>query len=702
MDPSLMILLVLLTASAVVFLCARRWKTLARREVRVLLTGGGTGGHVNPALAIAEDIKKRDPCAKFLYVGVRGKAESVIVRRAGYPLWFVFSEGFPGLKPSFRCVRFLFKLGLGVVQSVAYLLIFAPRWVIATGGYVSAPVILAALILRTLRVSPAKVFLHEQNSIPGQLNGLLGRYVDRVLLTFPQTLSFFPRNGVVTGYPIRKSIAVKPRQEALESLPFRIPDGKRVVFAFGGSQGARTINRAVVDSLPHLLPHGREIFIIHGTGLARSADYDAAADTLDRIEKTLTPEQKNSLAQCYYRQDYFHNIADIYSVCDLIVCRSGAGSLNEISCVGKPAVLIPKANLPGDHQVMNARTMKHCGAAVILFEDTVVEAGRILEKLEGRVLAECILQLLKDPSTLEQMARNSRSFLRQQANDRILNEIYGKNQAVASSELDLVKVPFRPLLSNQQLLQTLSAAYRRAPDQYHPLSVIGDENDLHYYQHRASGLLSHEAWQDRNVGVKLTGLTLHREKIPTLLHMLTDRTPVHWVKRILGGDFEQVGFIRRNIIQAIQVMGHFDAEVEQALLTAMEDPYYEVRSQACAALARFGSYGSGKEEWFQALVKRLNEPCFEVVVQAAEALGEIGTNSRALEILLRLREHHYWQVRDAALKGVKRLLERGTITPSPHLSSELLGFILTATDFRPHFSIKQTYKSVRDLLNSEP
>ncbi len=654
---------------------------------------------MNPALAIAEDIKKREPDAKFLYVGVRGKAESVIVRRAGYPLWFVSSEGFPGLRPSFRCVRFLIKLAMGVSQSIVYLLVFAPRWVIATGGFVSAPVIIASLILRALRLSPAKVFLHEQNSIPGQLNALLGSYVDRVLLTFPQTLPFFPKKGVVTGYPIRKSITVKPRHKAMENLSLEIPNGKKVVFVFGGSQGARTINRAIVDSLPYLLPHREKIFIVHGTGLARSADYDASSDTRARIQQTLTPEQREVLPQFYYQQDYFHNIADIYSICDLIVCRSGAGSLNEISLVGKPAILIPKANLPGDHQVMNARTMKHCGAAVILFEDTIVEHGRILEKLEGQVLADCILDLLGDPSRLEQMSRSSRNFLRQQANERILNELYGENQ-LNDSQSPLPTL-LCPLLSNHQLLQALSSAYQRSPAHYHPIQVVGDENDLEYYRHRASGLLSHEAWQDRNLGVKLTGFTFHREKIPTLLHMLTDRTPVNWMKRILGGDFEQVGFIRRNIVQALQILNHFDIEVERGLFIALEDPYFEVRSQACIALGHFSSQGVGNEKWFQAVVKRLNEECFEVVVQAAMALGEIGMDYRALDMLLSLREHHYWQVRDAALKGVKRLLERGVIRPSRALDSDLLGFILTATDFRPHFSIKQTYKSVRDLLDSE-
>lgn len=670
-----------------------RWRRLASREPRIILTGGGTGGHVNPALAIAEGIKGREPDADFLYVGVRGKAEAVIVRKVGYPLRFVCSEGFPGLKPSLRLLRFLFRLGVGVIQSLWILIGFAPRWIIATGGYVSAPVILAALVLRFLRITSTKIFLHEQNSVPGQLNGFLGRWVDRVLLTFPQTLSFFPKNGVVVGYPIRHSIVQKSREEALGQLPFRIPPGRQVIFAFGGSQGARTINRALVDSLRYLLPYRDRLFIIHGVGLATSGEYDALADTEARLRaSSLSPQEIEWVKEFYYYQDYFHNIADVYSISDLIVCRSGAGSLNEISQLGKPALLIPKANLPGDHQVMNARAMKHVGAAEILFEDTVLEDGQVLEKVEGEVFASRILRLLQAPEQLEEMGAKSRQFLRRNAIERILSELYADNSY--NNGVNHQQVPFLRLLSNQRLLQELNAAYSYAPHHYDPLQVIKDEDDLTYYRHRVAGLLSHETWQDRNVGVKLIGLTHYREKVPALLHMLTDRTPTSRIKRCFGGDFEQVGFIRRNIVQALQVMNYCDSTVEKHLLVAIEDPYFEVRTQVCKAAVHFGPYLAGKEKWFQALSNRLNDKCFEVVIEAARALGEIGVEGRTLEVLFGLKEHPYWQVRNAALKGILRLLERHVIPPSLDLLCAINHFILTATDFRPHFSIKSSYQSI--------
>lgn len=683
--------------TALLAVMSARWRRLASRESRVLLSGGGTGGHVNPALAIAEEIGNRDQNTRFLYVGVRGKAETVIVKRVGYPLVFVSTEGFPGFRLSLRSLRFFCRLSLGVLQSFFILFRFAPKWVIATGGYVSAPVIVAALVLRAFRLAPTRVYLHEQNSIPGQLNAVLGRWVDRVLLTFPQTLSFFPKNGVVVGYPIRHSISPKAREEALGNLSFRVPEGKRVVFAFGGSQGARTINRSLIDALRYLLPHRERLFIIHGTGLARTRDYDAAKDTEDRLNTLLSDEERGLLEGFYTRQDYFHNIADVYSISDLIVCRSGAGSLNEISRMGKPALLIPKANLPGDHQVMNARTMKHAGAAEMLFEDTVMEDGNLIEKLDGRILAEKILRLLNDSERLEAMAVRTGHFLRRHATQRIMSELYGDlsyNNGAGSES-----VPFKPLLSNQRVLQLLGRTCAGADGKYDPLAAVGDEDDLVYYRHRAAALLSNRAWQDRNLGVKLIGLTLYREKIPTLLDMLADRTPASRMKRLFGGDYEQVGFIRRNIVQALQVLDQFDPEIERHLLQAMKDPYFEVRSQACIAAAHFGKHLVGKETWLDALLEALHDNCFEVVTEAAKALGEVGVDHRASDVLLRLRESHYWQVRDAALKGLKRLLDRGIVSPSVSLMSDMSSFILTATDFRPHFTIKETYKTVRNCCN---
>ena len=688
----LIVLSVTLLAAAGALVAARRWKRPGAARARVVLSGGGTGGHVNPALAIAEGLKAREPQTRFLYIGVKNKAEGVIVGKAGYELRYVCSEGYPGISFSFKTLRFLFKLALGIVQSIVILTAFTPERIVATGGYVSAPVIMAAVLLKKLGIARVKIFLHEQNSIPGQLNALMGKWADKVLLTFPQTLSFFPKAAVV-GYPIRNSIVPIPAEEARKRLSFSIPEGRQIIFAFGGSQGARTINRAIVDALPFLFAQRDKLFIIHGSGLACSAGYNAAQDTEQRIAKVLTPEQNSHLCDFYYRKDYFHNIAQIYSLSSLIVCRSGAGSLNEISRIGKPVLLIPKVNLPGDHQVMNARAMRKAGAAEILFEDTIMENGGLLEHLDGRVLAEKILALIEDRPRLCEMAEMSKAFLRCEAIERIVSEIHEDKRFTDGNGR---VAPFRDLVANARLLQMLSNAHARSGKHFDPALVVEDPDDLAYYRHRAAGLLSRKNWQDRNLGVKLIGLTRHREKIPTLLQMLSDRTPAGVVRRAFGGDFEQVGFIRRNIVSALMVMGRFDQEVEKHLLEAMEDPYFEVRAQACRAVAHFGPRLAGKQEWLDRLLEHLgDEECFEVAIEAAKAVGEIGTESKAAKALLSMNESHYWQVRNAALLGIKRMIERGVLEPSDELISDISTFILTSTDFRPHFQIKETYAALR-------
>ena len=665
----------------------------AKPGKRVLLTGGGTGGHVNPALAIAEAIKEREPDVEFLYVGVQGKAESVIVTRAGYPIKYIDAVAFPGFRPSLSLVKFLLTLSLGMVKSFWILVHYQPRWIIGTGGYVCAPIIFTHTIMKYLGMSRAKVFIHEQNSVPGKLNALVGRFADKVFLTFPETLEHFPKNGVVVGYPVRRSVKVVEKETALASLDFKVPAAAKVVFVFGGSQGARTINRAIVDALGELLDWEGKIFIIHGMGILHSKEYDAVKDTEERLKQRYTEEELRKIEKIYYRRDYFHNIGEIYAISDLIVCRSGAGSLNEISMVGKPALIIPKANLPGDHQVMNARAMKRAGAAEIIFEDTVIEDGIILEKVEGTVLARKIKELLSDEERLKKLAENSRKFMRRHALERIVNEIY--EEKITETRPETNNQLIQPLLSNDQLLGKLSSAYSSAVgNSYHPLDVIKDVDDLQYYRHRAAALLTHPEWWWRNIGVKLVGLLKYQDKIPTLLHMLQDRTPDTPLKRALGGDFREVGFIRRNVLTALRVIDYWDEEIEKIVLEAFNDPYYEVVANA----ARTGEYFAKRLrwplKWQEILIEKLNDKHLEVVTSCASALGAIGVNDEAVMSLIRLSSRLEWQVRDASLRAIRTLLKRGIVQADEKLSRTLSNFILTSTDFRPFFSIKESYRMV--------
>jgi UDP-N-acetylglucosamine--N-acetylmuramyl-(pentapeptide) pyrophosphoryl-undecaprenol N-acetylglucosamine transferase len=676
------------------------WRRFRRGEKgptdRVILTGGGTGGHVNPALAIAEVVKERNPGARFLYVGVRGKAESVIVTRAGYPIRYVYASAFPGFRPSLALLRFALSLAVGILQSCFWIAAFQPEMIIGTGGYASAPVIFANTVMRAVGLSRARVYIHEQNSVPGKLNLAIGRWADRVLLTFPQTRAWFARNSVVVGYPVRRSVTLEQRHKAESSPPLPIPPGRRVVFVFGGSQGARTINRSLVDALGYLKPRRHELFIIHGVGLINTPEYRAREDTAERLHTRYGVAEREEVASFYYLQDYFHNIGDIYAVSDLVVCRGGAGSLNEISAMGKPALIIPKANLPGEHQIMNARAMRQAGAAEVIYEDTVMEEGVLLEKVEGKELADRILALLDDPQRLATMASCSRAFMRRHALERIAAEIHGTPFPERASD-DSGSLQLKPLLTNVQLLRLLERTWEKEKHRYAPHLVVSDLDDLEYYRHRAASLLTSPHWQERNLGVKLIGYLRHEEKLSSLLHLLSDPTPATWLQRIFGGDYRQVGFIRRNVLAALQHLNCWNREAETDVIRALADGYYEVRAQAARTLRHFADRLEEREAVCERLLFLLRDRSFEVVIEAAVALGAVGADRRAIEALLNLKEHHYWQVRDAALKALALLVKRDVIHDRRWVVTEVSRFILTMTDFRSHFTIKETYRQLFDL-----
>jgi UDP-N-acetylglucosamine--N-acetylmuramyl-(pentapeptide) pyrophosphoryl-undecaprenol N-acetylglucosamine transferase len=347
---------------------------------RILLAGGGTAGHVNPALAIGSALATEE--TRLLYVGVRGRVEEEVVPREGIPIKYILASGYPGsLSP--ETAVFLLKLLIGTIQSLFILLSFRPEIIVGTGGYVSAPVIIAASLLRKFRLGNARVLLHEQNAIPGKLNRLMGRFANQVLVTFPETLSYFPQNGIVVGYPLRKRIAKVSRAEALQKINLHIPEGRKVVLVFGGSQGARAINQALIDALGFLLPYRDSLFIIHGVGLFKSNEYNAANDTEARLRRLYSEEQLRDINGFYVYRAFFHDIELFYAISDLVVARGGAGSLNEISAMGLPALIIPKSNLPGDHQVMNARSMEKAGGAEILYEQISPANGKLVESSLG-------------------------------------------------------------------------------------------------------------------------------------------------------------------------------------------------------------------------------------------------------------------------------------------------------------------------------
>jgi UDP-N-acetylglucosamine--N-acetylmuramyl-(pentapeptide) pyrophosphoryl-undecaprenol N-acetylglucosamine transferase len=666
---------------------------------RVLLTGGGTAGHVNPALAIGSIFTGSK--TRFLFVGTRGRVEENVVPREGIPIQFIRASGYPG-KYSPEMVKFLLNLLIGSFQSIFILLRFRPEVIIGTGGYVAAPITIAAAILKKTHLSKARIFMHEQNAVPGKLNRVMGRFADKVFVTFPETLSYFPEKGTLVGYPLRKTISRITREEAFRKIDFKVPEGRKTVLVFGGSQGSRNINRALIDALEYLLPFRDSLFIIHGVGLADKKEYNAMEDTKTRLQQTYNKEQLREIETFYTYKSFFYHIEHIYALCDIVLARAGAGSLNEISAMGLPALIIPKSNLPGNHQVMNARSMERAGAVEILYEQITPIHNKLTETIDGKILADRLLSILQSDEKLKNMSRLSRSFFNQDALIRIEKHIDAEKMIEPGDDLVLLgNMDDLRLPNNHSLLMRLEKEAEKHRHDYEPERIVTRAQDLEYLKNRACFLLMHPSWHYRNLGIKLLGLLGAKEKIPVILELLFERKPVPWFKKLLGGDYEQVGFIRRNIFITLIRLNEFSPEIEKALLTGLSDPYYEVRAQAAHAVAVFGSRLASPEIFVSEVKKLLFDPHVDVVLAAAEALGQIGGERDALPALLEMWDSRLWKVRAAVLRGILHLVKRGLIENPEIIEEQAEKFILTSTDFRPHFEIKAVYRHLMELVAAE-
>lgn len=386
------------------------------KKYRFLFTGGGTGGHVYPNLAIFEALKEKYPDGEFLYIGTKKGSEAAIIRALPQPMEFVHVPS-RGLPQSVRSPKTFFALAaifLGAIKSFFILRKFKPDIIIGSGGYVAAPVLLAAALLKI------KVFIHEQNAVPGRLNLFVARFATRIGIAFSSTASFFESSKVIeTGYPLRRSIRRSGEENSREK--FNIPPSSRVLFIFSGSMGARTINRAAAAIIPRLLSLPN-LFVIMSTGKAYGKDYKAYDDTVKILEqKGYPPEIEGRLLL----REYFDHIAEIYAMSDLVVSRAGAGAIQEITVMGLPAVLVPKIDLPADHQILNAREIEKIGGARVLYEES--GGGRKKNEifLAPDAFYNAIEAIIGAPDQLGAMRKNLLAVNRPDSTAIILNAVEG-------------------------------------------------------------------------------------------------------------------------------------------------------------------------------------------------------------------------------------------------------------------------------------
>jgi UDP-N-acetylglucosamine--N-acetylmuramyl-(pentapeptide) pyrophosphoryl-undecaprenol N-acetylglucosamine transferase len=359
--------------------------------LRVVIAGGGTGGHVFPGIALAQAFMHRNSESRILFVGTGNQFERRVFSATPFPHTTIPAEGIKG-RGVVQKLRAVAKLPLGVFVAMGILRRFGAQLVVGVGGYSSAPVAIGAWFMGI------PIILQEQNLVPGMANRLLGRLSRQIHVSFGQTrIGFDARKIRVSGNPVRDvfvAVSTKP-------TPPMTKEGAKdrfTVLVCGGSQGAHAINQAVVGALLYLKKHKR-LFLIHQTGAADEADVRAAQEAHGICGRTA---------------DFFVDMATQYAEADLVICRAGATTVAELTALGKPAMLIPYPHAADQHQLLNAKILANEGAAELIQEPA----------LNGRMLADRILFYADHPDCLMQMAARSRELGRPQAAADIVDDCY--------------------------------------------------------------------------------------------------------------------------------------------------------------------------------------------------------------------------------------------------------------------------------------
>ncbi|MBT9556048.1 MAG: glycosyltransferase [Myxococcales bacterium] len=662
----------------------------------ILLTGGGTGGHVYPALAVAEAVREQAPDAHFAYAGVRGGIEQSIAERNGLPFFRVVTAPYPGLKKPIAFARFAVRVAFGTLLAIWHLLRIRPDIVVATGGYVSAPAVFAAVLLRALRLLPVRVFVHEQNMRPGRLNTLVARYADVVGVSFKGSESWLAGSrSLYVGYPVRP--ALREASTGVPAVLAGIPRDRKLVLAFGGSQGARTINRAMVDALPALQDEDG-IFILHGIGRKQRGGYDPEADVAERIAALQrSGALRRDLASFYRAVPYIDDIGAVYRAASIVVCRGGAGTVKEIAAIGRPAIVLPKAGLSGDHQVLNALALEQAGAATVLLEEPMVTTDGLVASVSGRRLAASISELIGDPERLAAMSRDARRLDDPAAMQRILDVMAG---APGTSELaeDDAPVAGRVEMALAGLGPTALLEVVRKWRTSNPTAPPETIEGFQYLQYRSASMLADSEWRIRNEGIKLAGLLQLRELLPLLRFIALDTRRAGVLARLCGGDREQNGFIRRNTMEAVGLIGVVDDASEAIIRAGVRDPYFETRREALRALVRLGAPLT-TTDWARDSVRSgLEDACFEVRIAA---IGSVASTMAVAEGLPLLQPFHHdanWQIREAVLATFDVYSQTSDARECAAIQQAFDDVLLTAGGYRPVFGLKQTARRVARRL----
>jgi UDP-N-acetylglucosamine--N-acetylmuramyl-(pentapeptide) pyrophosphoryl-undecaprenol N-acetylglucosamine transferase len=340
------------------------------KGLRLIIAGGGTGGHIFPGIAVGKELLNRYPASEVLFVTGGKQIESDLLSDAGFSRVSITVEGIKG-RGLIKSLKAMIKLPYSLFQSLSIIKKFSPDLVLGVGGYSAGPVCLAA------RLMGKKTAIHEQNSFPGVTNRLLSRVVNRVFISFKESASRFPERKVrFTGNPIREGFM-------LEKEDFKQDTKGFTILVTGGSQGASAINDAVIGALKILKGRGTAPLIIHQTGQAN-------------FERVLQKYKENGLEGDV--KAFIKDMPEAYRQADIFIGRAGAGTVFELAALGKPSILIPYPHAADDHQTANARMLSDIGGARIITQD----------KLSPARLAEVIIAFMDNRVSLKKMGEQAR------------------------------------------------------------------------------------------------------------------------------------------------------------------------------------------------------------------------------------------------------------------------------------------------------
>ncbi len=361
--------------------------------MKVILSGGGTGGHVYPAIAIANKIKEKNPDAEILFVGTKEGIEAEIVPKYGYDIEYIKVKGFKR-KIDFENVKRVIMFLKSLSSSKKIIKKFKPDLVIGTGGYVSGSVVLQASKMGI------KSCIHEQNSFPGITNKMLSKNVDFVMTSFEDSHKRFPQVAekklYLTGNPVRDEILKADRKSSREKLA--IPENKKMLLVAGGSGGSEEINDALSTAFPKMLE--KDFAFTISTGKTY-------------YEKFMKEHEKVELKQYQRVVPYLDAMADNLAAADLVIGSAGAISMAEMTAIGIPAIIVPKAYTAENHQEYNAKSLENAGGGVCITE----------KELSAQKLEKTIFDLLGDEKKLSQMSLASKAFGKRDAIDLIYQKI---------------------------------------------------------------------------------------------------------------------------------------------------------------------------------------------------------------------------------------------------------------------------------------